>query len=307
MTPLERPSVTIPPPPKMVIPVPPPLPKQEEITRPESLRVFKEEKEDTNIEEDRPSDTPERISDEVVVRDPFFLRIPRPILLGGIVLIGAIFGITSAFMSYHSSTSSEEVTSAQVKSTAPTFIDIDTTTPISLQVTKNAFLASLATELTRQKNGIDYLSVILEDKPGTLATTEQVMDVLKPGAESPFFRALHPEHMFGSVGSGTRSPFLIIRSTNFDVAFAGMLSWEHSMSEDLSQFFGTPVTKTAVLKTAASPTVAHFVDALKTNRSIRILYDELGDERIVYAFVNKELIVITTNTEALSAIIEHIK
>ncbi len=301
---LERQPVTISPPPMR--PAPPPLPRQEEIVRPEPPRIFEEEKEDASIEEERPSDTRERLSDEVVTRDPFFLRIPKPILLGGVVLIGAVFGITSAFMNFRSSSSTKEVVQEETAIKSPAFINVDTTTPVPLGETKSALLGNLATELTRQKNGVEYLSVTLPDTQGTIASTERVMNVLEPRVESSFIRALHPEHMFGSVEGTTRVPFLIIRSTNFDVAFAGMLSWEQTISEDLSPFFGTPVTKTATLKTASSPTTAHFVDALTTNRSIRILYDELGDERIVYAFVNKELIVITTSTEALSTIIEHI-
>ena len=306
---LERPTVPVPVPvpPPLKVAIPPPPILREEIKRPEPPRVFEEEKEDTYTEEERLPNTREEVSDEMVTRDPFFLRIPRPILLGGIVLIGAIFGITSAFMSFRSSSSPEEIAQEDTKIKTPAFIDVDTTTSVPLGDTKTVLLGSLTTELTRQKNGVEYLSVTIKDAPETLATTEQVMDILEPRAESSFVRALHPEHMFGSVGGSTRAPFLIIRSTNFDVAFAGMLSWEQTMSEDLSPFFGNPVTKTLVLKAGSDPTTAHFVDALKTNQSIRILYDEKGEERIVYAFVNKELIVITSSTEALSTLIEHIK
>jgi hypothetical protein len=133
-----------------------------------------------------------------------------------------------------------------------------------------------------------------------------MMGILKPDADETFIRTLHREHMFGGVHGSTRAPYLILKSTNFDVAFAGMLSWERAMSANLAPLFGEPVLKTLVPLREASSTPARFVDALRANRSIRILYDELGNERIVYAFVNKELIVITTSWEALATLIERI-
>jgi hypothetical protein len=112
--------------------------------------------------------------------------------------------------------------------------------------------------------------------------------------------------MVGSVTTQKNEPFLIVKADTFDSGFAGMLAWEPYLSEDLAPLFGTPVTASRTPGTPES-TPPRFSDVLKDNRSIRILYGEEGEERLIYAFLNRTLIVITTSTEALSALISGLK
>lgn len=135
-------------------------------------------------------------------------------------------------------------------------------------------------------------------------TTEAIMPLLAPHASNSFVRQLDPTIMIGGITTSINEPYLILRADTFDNGFAGMLAWEPYLSEDLNPLMGDTVTGTLV--PGDSGTVAgapRFVDALKDNRSIRILYDEAGKERIIYAFVNRTTIIITTSTAALSALV----
>jgi hypothetical protein len=144
-------------------------------------------------------------------------------------------------------------------------------------------------------NIAQYYPTVTETAVTVPATTDAIMRTLVWGTDGSFVRVLAPHMMFGSIRGETNQPFIILQSTNFDVAFAGLLAWETSMSGDLAPLFGEPVVG------------GRFTDALASNRSIRILRDTDGVERLVYAFVNKDLIVITTTSEALAGIIERVQ
>lgn len=111
--------------------------------------------------------------------------------------------------------------------------------------------------------------------------------------------------MFGAM-EGT--PFIILKTNDFDVAFAGMISWEQNIIADLAPLFGAPITKSVVPQGAQQTelTPPRFVDATESNRSIRILYDETGTERVIYAFISKSMFIITQDTETLAKILSRL-
>ncbi len=63
------------------------------------------------------------------------------------------------------------------------------------------------------------------------------------------------------------------------------------MQADLAPLFGTPQG------------VPRFTDAVRDNKSIRILYDSAGTEILLYSFIDKNTVVITTSGEALARLI----
>lgn len=141
------------------------------------------------------------------------------------------------------------------------------------------------------------------DEPASSATILQTLDLRIDGS---FERAI-TEIALG--GTGIAEPFLILKVTDFDTAFAGLLRWEASMSSDLAPLFGEPVTETLdpQARTANGTSRAFFVDAIVANRSSRILYDGLGLERLVYVFVDQQTILITTNRAAVDRLVPHIR
>jgi hypothetical protein len=134
------------------------------------------------------------------------------------------------------------------------------------------------------------------------AGAELILQVLEPRTLGSFTRSIK-EITFG--GTQNSQPFIILKSTSFDVAFAGMLDWEQTISADLSPLFGTPVTETfdSSARTDSQVRSAYFKDTITGNKSVRLLLDENGKDRIVYTFINQNTILITTNRESLETLI----
>lgn len=225
----------------------------------------------------------------------FITQVPRAFIITTIIIVGGGLGVLTALFVL-SNADVEESTELAAPVVVPSFFDTDTEVPLPLGSTREVFYQSLINEM-RVDHGtiVQYYPTITEGERTTPVTTDVIMRTLGVGAPGAFVRALSSDMMFGGVRTTAYAPFIVLRSTNFDVAFSGMLSWETHMASDLTPLFGTP------------PTEARFTDALESNRSIRILKDADGKEHIVYAFVTRDLIVITTNTVALSQIIERLQ
>ena len=124
------------------------------------------------------------------------------------------------------------------------------------------------------------------------ASSKEFFMTLKMNVPRAFLTSLDDAFMMGVVTAKKPEPFLIIRSYNFDELFAGLLAWEGTMQKDLMPLFGTPQGEMGV-----------FTDAVASNKSTRILKNTAGEEVLVYSFINKNTVIITTNGEALAAII----
>ena len=110
----------------------------------------------------------------------------------------------------------------------------------------------------------------------------------------------------GSI-NGT-DPFIVLRATDFDTAFAGMLSWEQSMTVDLSPLFGTPVSESfdETARTSNQVRSSFFKDIIVANTSARVLVDETNTQRILYGFVTPNTILITVNEDVYTRLLPHI-
>ncbi|MEX0930693.1 MAG: hypothetical protein WDZ68_00190 [Candidatus Paceibacterota bacterium] len=127
-----------------------------------------------------------------------------------------------------------------------------------------------------------------------LATTAEILSIFDPRAPGSFTRAITGIEFGAYRGS---EPFIVLKVTSFDAALSGMLTWETAMSGDLSPFFGQPVTSTfdATARNTSQTREPFFVDVVHANRDIRILRDDKQNERIVYTFLNRTTILLSTN------------
>ena len=132
-------------------------------------------------------------------------------------------------------------------------------------------------------------------------STQDFMTMLAPRAQGSFIRSLGTHFVIGTLTTEKKEPYLIFETTNFDTAFAGMLAWETSLQKDLSSFFFTRQTDT-------SPENANsrFMDTIQNNKPIRVQYDASGQIQLLYAFLSKDTVCITTSIEALKVIISRI-
>ena len=174
--------------------------------------------------------------------------------------------------------------------------------------TRETLLRTMTELVSRAPEGVSHLYPVTTDELGTtLVPAATLLQTINTRTSGAFLRSLDTHLMFGAVRTLERNePFLFLTTTNFDTAFAGMLAWEPYISSDLAPLFGSPVSQTYDInaRTADNTVPAHFVDAFVRNRSVRILYDELGAERIVYTILDTNMILMTKSTRALSQLLE---
>lgn len=192
------------------------------------------------------------------------------------------------------------------------FFDTTITEEVLLPGARTTLLETLTqkhTALSLPTGGTALWHLTLTDA-GTVrpARTDEFMRILDPRAPHAFIRALEPAMMVGAYGT-QKDPYLIFKVTSFEEGFAGMLAWEPQISADLAPLFGTPVRRTfdsnALTLDRTRP--AYFVDEVIQNTDVRLLRDETGAERLLYAFPDPETILITTSASSLEGLLRSLR
>lgn len=143
-------------------------------------------------------------------------------------------------------------------------------------------------------------------------TSSEFLSIIAPGVPDVLLRNLKNEYVFGYYSFNSNEPFIILKSANYDSAFAGMLEWERNMYVDIgnliykkekdvvSQASSTSSTTPAVSR----PTYSNgFIDKVILNNDTRVLYKSNGDIAFFYTFFNKDTIIIATSEQTLKEII----
>ncbi|OGF70322.1 hypothetical protein A3H65_00080 [Candidatus Giovannonibacteria bacterium RIFCSPLOWO2_02_FULL_45_14] len=100
---------------------------------------------------------------------------------------------------------------------------------------------------------------------------------------------------FGFSGGETKNyPFLIFEIGSIDEARAGIMGWEKNMPGELPGIFGGSENSGTVGEIS-------FQDKVIKNQNARIF--ESGSTKVIYAFYNQKLLIITSSEEAFDAII----
>lgn len=231
-----------------------------------------------------------------------------PVVLVLVLVFAVLAGSFTGYLWFVYRTPIETVSITRV----PTFIANIEQQPIPFNDTRSDFMNTLSDAVVNVNASnalVQLYPTIAATGTDTVASSAEFMSVLDPRTSGSFVRSLRNEMMFGAYAGEFKSPFLVLKTEQFDVAFAGMLAWEENMSADFSPLFGEPVRRSFdptsfAADSAGAPT---FVDDVLRNTNVRILYDELGETRIIYAFVDKNTIVITTRVEAMIRLIEALR
>jgi hypothetical protein len=183
---------------------------------------------------------------------------------------------------------------------APTLFSAGSTLNFLLPEDRLTLLSVLTAGIEENSDSVVHLYPTL-DEEGTPADIGSILGTLGLRADGSFIRGIREIAFGGSSGE----PFIVLTTASFDTAFAGMLGFEESMSADLSPLFGSPVSSSynPEVRTDTQTSSAYFKDIIASNKNARLLVDENGDDRIVYTFIDKNTIVITTTREVLADVI----
>ncbi len=128
-----------------------------------------------------------------------------------------------------------------------------------------------------------------------MASISEVLGLLAPRMPASLVRAFENKYMLGVYSFDTNEPFIILTTNDFPVAYSGMLKWEKDMVADIGKIFNISVVN-------SEPPLAFTDEALK-NRDLRVLKDNENKTILLYSFIDKNTLVITSNENIFNAII----
>jgi len=119
-------------------------------------------------------------------------------------------------------------------------------------------------------------------------------------APAGLVRSFAPQFLFGIHIFDGNQPFLMVKISSYESAFAGMLDWEESIIDSLGPILRKESDLSFGLGAFAIP---KFEDAVIKNVDVRALKNSRGKTVILYAFPSRGTLVITTNAETFGEIL----
>ncbi len=144
-----------------------------------------------------------------------------------------------------------------------------------------------------QVNSVLYINTTdTRDEPEDL---ENVLLILAPNMPPSLSRSFDKEYMLGIYSFGSNEPFIILTTSDFANSYSGMLKWEKDMVLDLGKIFSIPQY--------VGSSTPEFKDEAMKNKDLRVLKSSDKKTVLLYSFIDKNTLVITTNGDILNAII----
>lgn len=257
--------------------------------------------------------------------DPEFIR--NALTIGGSVLlillgIGAVIGFYIL---------QKKPTVAPPQKVDQTIVAFNTKTEIETAgLTRDALILKLNTireSSAGTQNDVAYVALTKKAESGTVSiSTTELFGILSTSIPASTIRAFGDQFMFGMYSLQRNEPFLIIKVTSFDNAFAGMLAWEKTLNTDIGAIFSSrsiPITSlapaqnagtvTATTSTSTAPVTkvvnvdalikTEFEDITIQNKDARVLKNSRGDDIVLYSFLDQNTILITSSQKAFHEIL----
>ncbi|MCR4284099.1 MAG: hypothetical protein NUV64_02145 [Parcubacteria group bacterium] len=136
---------------------------------------------------------------------------------------------------------------------------------------------------------------IFIDESNLILTSEQFLKSIGINTPLGFSSFLSDKFMFGVYSIEKNEPFIIFKARSYENIFALMLKWEKTMKNDLSSLL--PYTGDS------SSIDQIFQDRIIKNHDTRIIYSQNGQIDILYSFLDKETIIITSSVETFEEIL----
>lgn len=253
------------------------------------------------------------------------------IIGAGVVLVGSAIGVGAyIFIRMQPVPLAEQMP-------AP-FAAVDETRTIVMQsgITRAELMQTLVQVKSDFNLSLGLVGRLLVAKPGpaddgtmTEVGAPEFLQTLAPSIPAELVRTLEPRMLLGIHSFDENQAFVILKADSYDVAYRGMLAWEASMRGDLSPLFTrTPAVRprttpapvaTSTASTTASTTPAlpepvqpaaffagNFIDQIVENHDARVILNQDGDALLLWTFLDRSTIVITTNAQTLRELISRI-
>ncbi len=144
-------------------------------------------------------------------------------------------------------------------------------------------------------------------------TDKSIFSALELPAPDVLLRNVNSTHSMAGIvnADGNQSLFFILSVASYGDTFAGMLSWEPTMTRDLNTLFPqypTPIISTTTVATTTVATstqisTVSFHDEVVNNHDVRIYRDAERRSVLVYGYWNQTTLVIAWDVAAFTEIL----
>lgn len=169
---------------------------------------------------------------------------------------------------------------------------------------------------------------------GTLqeVSAPEFLQELAPSVPAQLVRTLEPQMLLGIHSYDENDAFMILKADSYETAYSGMLAWEENLYNDLMPLFkrtppvhirpaqisiadpiGTSTASSSPAATSTPPATAtpqffqgNFIDQIVENHDARVMLNQDGDILLLWTFLDRSTIVITTNEATLREIISRL-
>ncbi|MFZ2521997.1 MAG: hypothetical protein WAX44_01995 [Minisyncoccia bacterium] len=219
----------------------------------------------------------------LAIRNKTFVVTGMSLLVLGFIVVGSVY--------YFKSRENVEI---ELKTKALIAFSIERQIPLE-NMTREGLTSRFDSEkqaFNSQPNSVLYLNLI--DKNLNPAPVNEVLALLAPRMPGELVRAFEGKYMVGIYSFDTDEPFVILITEEFPTTFAGMLKWEKDMVSDLSKIF--QINQNSIDSTK-------FIDETVKNKDLRVLKDSNQKTVLLYSFIDKKTLVITSNENIFNSII----
>lgn len=234
-------------------------------------------------------------------------------IIAAVVLI--VLGGTSIFFAYRLITGRPSLPAEAV---IPSLIFADDHAELSgtSDELERGLIALESRNLTAGNVIVAFMTYATTTKDGTVQIPAEGGALIAAfGLPAPdlLLRNIEPESTVGVINAGSETrPFFILRVSSYERTFAGMLSWERTMGDDLALFYPQyPAVQSTGTSTSSSTAFApqlppHFIDAVVANHDVRELVDGANRVIFLYGYRDKETLVIARNADAFTEILSRL-
>ncbi len=199
------------------------------------------------------------------------------------------------------------------------FIDESMLVPVDAGTpSRNNIMKSLQAARVGVKLPLGLIEWIYVAEPGTATTSprqlgiQELLGVLAPQMPPDMLRTLENQYLLGIHSFDENQPFLLLQIDSYEIAYAGMLQWERTLENDLSPLFDrTPSPRANTEAPSASSTTqflpTNFIDKVVENRDVRLIQNEKGDILLLWTFLGRNTLLITTNEYTLREVLSRLK
>lgn len=218
------------------------------------------------------------------IKNKFFMVVGSLLFILGAVTIGGVYYVRSE----------EAAKKASEKNTIISYSEIFAI-PIASS-TREDLIKTIQTKTRELKSPVGSV-LFLNLTEGTLeASKDSVFTLLSPNMPPSLRRSLAESYMIGVYSFDINAPFIIMKTEDYGGSYAGMLKWEERMISDIGKLYN-------ISPPNSSSTPYVFEDETMINKDLRVVKNQSQKTILLYSFVDKNTILITSNESIFKAIV----